>query len=174
MTKARWVVVSVLVGALAITSVLYAQAPRGGRGTWGQQGQMTEAQRAQMREQMMERMLEQTGLTETEKAAAKKTISAKDQARQALTEQLAKLQGTANAANPTNQELQNAQTAYWAAMRGYYQKVQAEDQALMKQLCLRSQVQCLSLGILENGLGRMGMMGGMRQPRGAGMAGPGQ
>jgi len=51
------VVTGVIVVALAITSVLYAQAPGGGRGIWGQQGQMTEAQRAQMREQMMERML---------------------------------------------------------------------------------------------------------------------
>ena len=123
---------------------------------------------------MTERMLQQTGLTETEKAAAKQTIKAKDQARQALTEQLTTLRGTANAPTPTNQELQDAQSAYWAAMTGYYQKVQAGDQALMNQLCLRSQVQCLSLGILENGLGRMGMGGGMHQPRGAGMAGPGQ
>ena len=171
MMRRSLVVTGVLLMALAIASVLYAQAPGGGRGTWGQQGQMTEAQRAEMREQMMERMLEQTGLTETEKAAAKKAIRAKDQARQALTEQLTKLRATANAPTSTNQELQNAQTTYWAAMTGYYQKVQAEDQSLMKQLSLLSQVQCLSLGILENGLGRMG---GMRQPRGTGMAGPGQ
>ncbi len=168
MPKLSLVVIGVLVAVLAITSVLYAQ------GTRGQRGQMTEAQWAQMREQMIERMLQQTGLTETEKAAARKTTQAKDQARQALTAEFAKLRRTANQANATNEELQNAPTAYWAALGRYYQKVQAADQALMNQLSIRSQVQCLSLGILENGLGRMGMGRGMRQPAGARQGRPGQ
>ena len=127
---------------------------------------MTEAQRAQMREQMIERMLQQTGLTAQEKVAAKKTMTAKEQARQALSQELTKLRSIASKANATNEELQNALTAYWAAMGRYYQKVQAEDQALIRQLSLRSQVQCTSLGILENGLGQMGMRGGMRRPAG--------
>jgi len=38
MMRLSSVVTGALVVALAITSVLYAQAPRGGRGTWGQQG----------------------------------------------------------------------------------------------------------------------------------------
>ena len=38
MTKLSMVVTGILVAALAITSVLYAQAPRDERGTWGQEG----------------------------------------------------------------------------------------------------------------------------------------
>lgn len=169
------VVTGVLVALLTITPVAYAQGGGGGAGGQrGQWGQMTEAQRAQMREQMIERILEQMGLTAQEKVAAKKAISAKDQARQVLTAEIAKLWGTANNAKATNEELQNALTTYWAALGQYYQKVQAEDQALMKQLSLRSQAQCFAVGILENGLGRMGMGGGMGQPRGPGRAQPGQ
>lgn len=174
MTKLSSVVTGLLVAALAITSVLYAQAPRRGRGPWNQAGQMTEAQRAQMREQMIERMLQQAGLTEAEKAAAKKTMKAKAQARQALAAELVKLRDTANKANPTNEELRGALTAYWAAMGQYYQQIQAEDEALRKQVSLRSQVQCTSLGILENGLGMMGMGGGMRRPAGAVQRQPGR
>src|SRR3989304_969880 len=97
MTKLSWIVVVVLVLALGALSVLYgqavaqqaspapsgvrmAQAPGGGGG-WGQ---MSEAERAKMREQMTERMIDEAGLNSKEKAAAKKSMKAKDKARQSL------------------------------------------------------------------------------------------
>ena len=144
-------------------------SPRKGSGGSGQMSapptRSGEADRAKMREQMMTRMLEQANLTEKEKTAAKKNMEAKDQARQALSDDLTKLRRTANKANPSNTELQNALTAYRAAMAKYRKQVEAADQSLIKQLSLKAQVRCMSLGILDNGLGRMGMAGGGRRSR---------
>jgi len=120
---------------------------------------MSEAERAKMRAQMMEQMLDQAGLTDKEKAAAKKTLKAKDEARQALTDELTKLQRTANKEKATDKELRDALAAYRAAVAQYRKKIAAEDQALTKQLSLQGQVRCMSLGILDNGLGGMRRMG---------------
>lgn len=182
MTKLSWIVVVVLVLALGALSVLYgqavarqaspapsgvrmAQAPGGGGG-WSQ---MSEAERAKMREQMTERMIDEAGLNSKEKAAAKKSMKAKDKARQSLADELTKLRRTANKSKPTNAELTKALSSYRAAMTRYRSRAAAGDQALTKQLSLRSQVRCTSLGILDNGLGGMGAMGRM----GGGMGRPG-
>jgi hypothetical protein len=187
MRKASWAVAAVLVVALAATAAVCAQArttqgaaqvaalgpvqvaQAPGEGMRQGFGQMSEAERAKMREQMMERRLEEAGLTDKEKAAAKKTAKAKMQARDALQAQLMRLQRAANKSKPTNKQLQDALSAYRAAIAQYRSKVAAEDAALVKVLSLKSQVRCMSLGILDNGLpggGRMG--GGMRGPGGAG------
>lgn len=188
MTKLRWIAPAAFVVALGATSVSYAQAPAGqasakratgsgvqmaqapqpGPGRGGGWGEMSEAERAKMLEQMMQRMLEESGLTAKEKAAATKTIRAKVQARQALTGALDNLRRAANKAKPTDKELREALAAYQAALAQYRKKVAAEDAALVKQLSLKGQVRCLSLGILDNGLGgggRMGMGGGTGRSR---------
>ena len=184
MTRVGWIVVAVLVAALAAMSVLYAQA-RSGQGLSagptqvaqapregpGRSGQMSETERAKMREQRTERMLEQASLTEQEKAAAKKNMEAKDQARQALSDELTNLRRTANKAEPTDTELQNALASYRTAAAQYRKKVEAGDQALAKQLSLKAQVRCMSLGVLENGLGRMGAGGPGGSGRPGGMGG---
>jgi hypothetical protein len=181
MSRLRWAVV--VAAALAAVSVLYmvqarmaaaatppsgavmvAQAPGGGAGGWGQ---MSEAERAKMREQMTARMLDEAGLTDAEKTAAKKALTAKARAREALTQQLTKLRRTANQAKPTDKDLRAALAAYGAALTQYHKQVAATDAALVKQLSTRSRARCISLGILDNGLGMMGRMGG------GGQSGPG-
>jgi len=192
MRKLGWAVLTVFVVALAGAVTLSAQARTtqgavqvaatgpiqvaqvpGEGGRPGERfGQMSEAERAKMREQMMGRRLEEAGLTDREKAAAKKSLKAKVGARQALADELVKLQRAANKSKPTDKQLSDGLSAYRAALAQYRRKIAAEDAALVKQLSLKSQVRCMSLGILDNGLGfgggRMAMGGGMRGPGGLG------
>jgi uncharacterized membrane protein len=122
---------------------------------------------------MVERMLQQANLTGDEANAARKALMAKEEARQALTQELAKLRAMATQPNPSSQELEKALAVYRAALVQFRKKVEAEDAALAKQLSLASQVRCLALGILDNGLGAMGMGGrtGMGRPAAGGAAG---
>jgi len=145
-----------VLGAGLAVSLVSAQPPGGSL-----RGQMSEAERAQMREQMQERMLEQARLSEKEKTAARRAMKAKDQARQALADKLTNLRRTANKANPTAAELRQALNDYRQALKQYRQKVTAEDEALSRQLPLIARARCLSLGILDNGLGGFGRMGAM-------------
>jgi small-conductance mechanosensitive channel len=190
MRKIGWVVVTVFVVALAGTVTLYAQARAAqgavqvatagpvqvaqvpGEGARERWSQMSEADRAKMREQMQERRLEEAGLADKEKAAAKKLLKAREAARTTLAAELVKLQRAANKSKPTDKQLSDALSAYRAALAQYRRNVAAEDAALVKQLSLKSQVRCMSLGILDNGLGfgggRMAMGGGMRGPGGLG------
>jgi hypothetical protein len=155
----------------AAEPVQVAQMPPGGPGGAGGMGgfpQMTEAERAKMREQMMDRMLDGAGLTAKEKAAARQTVKAKDAARSDLMDRLVQLQRAANKTKPSGAELRQALAAYRAAMARHRAKIQSLDQALTKHLSLRSQVRCVSMGILDNGLPGMGMgrpggMGGGRR-----------
>ena len=144
--------------------VLVAQGP--GPGPGGPGGRMTEADRARMRDQMMDRMLEQAGLTDNEKAAAKKALAAKNQARQTLTDQLTVLGAVVDKADASQNELKDALKAAYAAIGQYRKAVAAADDALVAELSVKSQARCLALGILDNGLGGMGMgrpgMGGRR------------
>ncbi len=156
-----------IMAVLAMVAVVLvpACAQQGRRGRRGG-GQMSEAERAQMREQMIERMLEQAGLTDDEKAAAKAALIAKQEARRVLAEELAKLRAVAaDDAGATDEELQEALTAYRAAMTQYHDTIEAQDAALVEQLSLQSEVRCMLLGILQNGVG---MRGGMRGPDGGG------
>jgi len=77
--------------------VQIAQMPRQGG---GRAGPMSEADPAKMHQQMLERMLDQSGLTDKEKAAAKKTIQSKQQAREALVAELTRLRRLANKEKP--------------------------------------------------------------------------
>ena len=135
----------------------------GGEGRGGPRREMSEAERAQRRAEMLERMLEEAGLTEEEKAAVTEAAQAKNEARQALEEELTALRRVANSSNPSEAQLAEALAAYQKAVSAYRGQVAAADQALMEQLPIESQVRCMSLGILDNGLGRMGMPGGGRE-----------
>ena len=190
MRKLGWMVVMVFVLALVATALVYAQArttatstpaaggpvqmaqaPRGGGPPAGGFGQMSDAERAKMRQQMLDRALETAGLTDKEKAAVRKAMTAKEQARSGLASELQKLQGVATNPKPSEKQLQDALSAYRRALAQYRKKVAADDAALVKQLSLKSQVRCTALGILDNGLGfgrRMGMGGGMRGAGGFG------
>lgn len=150
-------------GAAAVP-IQIAQVPRGGE----RRGPMSEADREKMRQQMIERMLDQADLTAKEKAAARKTLRAKDQARKVLQAELTDLRRVANKEKPSAKELQGALAAYRKAVAQYRSKIQAEDVALTKQLSVRSQLRCMSLGILDNGLGLMGMARGRAGSGGSG------
>jgi chromosome segregation ATPase len=128
---------------------------------------MGEADRVKMREQMLERMLDEAGLTSKEKSAARAAIKAKDKARQTLADELTSLRRTANKSKPTDQELKEAMAAYRSAMARYRKEIASQDAALVKRLSLRGQARCLSLGVLDNGLSRFGPggPGGPRPPR---------
>ncbi len=162
----RVLTVAAIVTMIAVM-VVAACAQRGQRGQRAGR-QMTEEERAQMRAQMIERMLEQTDLSDQEKAAAKSALTIKYQARQTLQAEMVKLRTVADDPDATDEQLQAALTAYRAALTEYQTTLAAEDTTLVGQLSLWSQVQCMYLGILENGLG-MRAMGG----RGGDMGGPG-
>jgi len=150
-----------------------AQLPPGGPGGQGGPGAMSPAQMEKMRQQMLERMLDQSGLSDNEKAAAKQALEVKQQARTALEDQLTKLRRVANKSNPTDQEMNGALATYRAAMDEYRAKVEAADAVLIKALSLKGQLRCMSLGILDNGLGSMGPGAGGPGGGTPGQGGPG-
>jgi tetratricopeptide (TPR) repeat protein len=185
MRRLSWLAAAAVMLALAAVSVVYAlagvagssptasepvQVAQGPGGPGGPGGgpppMMSEADRAKMREQMMARMLDQAGLTDNEKAAAKKAMAAKEKARQTLANELEKLRAVAQQDNPTDAELTDALALYPPALADYRKAVEAADQALIKLLSVKAQVRCLSLGILDNGLGGFGQPGGLGPPPG--------
>lgn len=123
---------------------------------------------------MVEQMIQLAQLNEQQTQAVKEALAEKDKARQALRDQLDNLRRTANQASPTDEELQKALQAYQAALAQYREKVQTIDAELVKQLPLAAQVRCASLGILENGLGPMGMRGGRESGAGRARQRPGR
>jgi hypothetical protein len=124
----------------------------------GRPGPMSEAERAKLHQQMLERMVDQSDLTANEKAAAKQTLKAKEEARSALQAELTRLRRVADKSAPTDQELGDALAAYRAAMAQYRKTVEAQDLALVKQISLHGQARCILLGILDNGIGLAGPM----------------
>jgi hypothetical protein len=206
MKKASWLVIGALTLVLAGTVWLAARAnaqpgagesqsvptepiqiaqfppgavPGGGFGDREGPRQMTREEMEKMRQQMIERMLDESGLTDNEQAAAKETLRVKQQARATLEGALTQLRRAANKAKPSDKELREALAAYRAALAQYRAKVESADQALTRQLSLRGQVRCMSLGILDNGLGGMGPgltgpPGGMPRQGGPGGGWPGR
>ena len=153
--------------------------PGGGFGDRERPRQMTGEEMEKMRQQMIERMLDESGLTDEEEAAAKETLKVKQQARATLEGALTKLRRAANKAKPSDKELREVLAAYRAALAQYRGKVESQDRALTKQLSLRGQVRCMSLGILDHGLGGMGPgsagpPGGMPRQGGPGGRWPGR
>ena len=159
------------VGATAPTQV--AQMPPGGPGGAGGFQPMSQEERAKIREQMMERVLDQAQLTDSERIAAKQALQAKDAAQQTLNHEFTKLLSAINRPDATEQTLSDALAAYRGAVTQYRQKVEADDLALSKQLSVASEVRCMLTGVLDNGRSAMGMMaGGPRRRMGPGSAGP--
>lgn len=132
---------------------------------------MSDADRARMREEMLQRALDQSGLTDEEKALAKAAADAKDQARQTLRDALTEFRRAVNAENPSEADLKAAMETYQKALAKYRQDVAAQDEALKAKLSPAAQARCLSLGILDNGLGMAGMFGGGREGGGEGRPG---
>ncbi|HUT73675.1 MAG TPA: hypothetical protein VM221_02425 [Armatimonadota bacterium] len=136
--------------------------------------------------QMLDMMLGRLGLTEAEKAAAKKAARAKMEATAPLAKELEALGQTARNDKATDQELRAALQRFDAAQLAYRQKVKAIDAQLIKAVSLKARAALTAMGVLDNGMGmrmggrmRPGGMGGpgaegMRRPGGGGWGGPSQ
>jgi hypothetical protein len=145
------------------------EMPQFGPGGPGAPEEMSETDLAKMRAQMLDRMLEEAELSEVQMEAAQEAIAAKDEAREELAEALNGLRRTANKSKPTDQELQQALDSYREAIGEYRSRVEAADAALAEQLPVAAEVRCMSLGVLDNGLGPMRPRGG---PMDVGESGP--
>jgi hypothetical protein len=130
--------------------------PEGGFGDREPPRPRSEAEAAKLRLEMTERLLREAGLTKKEQAAATRALEAKEKARSELSQQLVTLRRAANRSSATDQQLRAALSTYRAALARHRNTVEAQDEALFKGLSARGQVKCLSLGILENGLGGFG------------------
>jgi transcription initiation factor TFIIIB Brf1 subunit/transcription initiation factor TFIIB len=115
----------------------------------------------------MNDLLTQAGLSSSESSAAEAAIRAKLEARRQLALALVELRRVADDKSVPSSQLKQAMAAYRKALRKYRERVATEDRSLEGKLSLASQVRCLALGILDNGLG---MGGGTGARRGAGRA----
>lgn len=152
-------------GASPAALTLVAQMPPGGPGGQGGPGAMSQEDMQKMRQQMTDRMLAQSGMTDQEQAAAKQTIKTKEQAKTTLDTELAKLRRVATNSAATQSEMTSALTAFRTALGEYRTKVETADAALLKQLSLPAQVWCTAVGVLDNG---GTMLGGDRGQGGQG------
>jgi len=167
MSRMMAFVVGVTLVAVIATSVAVpvlaqagqAQPPAGQRqvGPAGQRFQMTPEQ---MR-QMLGQMLDQLGLTASEKKVALQATEAKYKAQAALREQLRTLGETVRG-QVTDAQAQAALNRYRQAQKDYERKAGELDQGLVKKLSPHSQARLVAVGIIDNGLG-------MRLGRGTGM-----
>jgi hypothetical protein len=134
---------------------------------------MSETDLAQMREEQRDRLLMRAfapprRFTAEERNAAGQALKAKGEASQILAQELAELRRVATMPAPGERELgpvpddaalQQAVRAYHAALAEYRQRNKVIDRALTQQLSLDSQAMCLTLGLLDNGLGGPAMGG---------------
>jgi hypothetical protein len=114
---------------------------------------------------MVDLLAQRVTLTETEKAAAKKALSAKLEARAALEREVRALAETAAKPKVTDSELTAALKKAGTAIAAYRQKTQAIDALLVKSLSLKARAALTAAGVIDNGLGmrfgrRSGTMGG--------------
>ncbi len=142
--------------------------PGGGPGPGPGRQPLSEAERAKRRQQFIQRMLDQAELSQEERQAVQQVLQVKDEARRKLREELDNLRRTANKAEVSDDELKAALEKYRAALADFRAEMEAQDKALCEKLSLRSEVRCMALGILENGLGPMGMPFGRRGGPGRG------
>jgi hypothetical protein len=149
----------------------FASGPAGG--TSGATGEGAQAARGgsagapDMSEWELERLsraLTEARLIGDERSAAEAAVKAKLEARRALFTALRELRGATEDTKATDAGLTQAMAAYQKALTKYRGEVAAQDKALEAKLSVRSQARCLSIGILDNGMG----MGGMRSRRGTG------
>ena len=179
---ARWKWLAILGVALValVVTVVYAQGPGGMGGPaggmrgpmGGRMGPPDEMPGMQMLEQREARLLERAGLNKKEVALVRKTQEAKMQARRRLLTEMRILERSAYKKNATDKELREFITRYRSAMTAYRNRIASLDKALTEKVSLRSQARLLCMGVLENGLGRGGMIRGGLGMMGE-MGGPG-
>jgi predicted lipoprotein len=128
-------------------------------------------------EQMFDRLADRIGLTEAEKKASRKAITARTQAVRAQMAEVTALGEVARKENATDAELRAALQKFEGALTAYHQKVRAIDAQLTKALSLKAQARLTAMGVIDNGVGQrfgqrrgpgMGMQGGQGGRRGPG------
>ncbi len=155
---------------LLVVGLLLAQQQGDTSGAAGQGAQRWEggrpgpADRSEWELERLSRTLTEARLIGDERSAAEAAVKAKLEARRALFTALGELRAATEDFKATDEGLTQAMAAYQKALTEYRGEVAAQDKALEAKLSVRSQARCLSLGILDNGMG----MGGMRLRRGAG------
>ena len=125
--------------------------------------------------------LKNAGLTDAERAAAKKSLRAKEETRSRLNEAYRRLSRSAFNKETTAKEARTAVATYRRTLSSYRHTVQVEDEALSRKLSPLALARCLAMGIIDNGItgpgtmgmgpmrdmsGRMGRRGGMMGGRG--------
>lgn len=117
-------------------------------------------------------LAERVGLTQAEKAAAKKAVTAKLEARDVLQKEARALAEAAAKPKATDKELSAALKRYDAALATYRQKTKGIDQQLVKALSLKAKAALTAIGVIDNGLGmRFGRRSGFSRGSGAGAFG---
>lgn len=120
-------------------------------------------------EQMFERLADRIGLTEADKKATRKALTAKMQATRAQMAEVRALGEVARKENATDAELRAALQKFEGALTAYHQKIRAIDAQLIKALSLKAQARLTAMGVIDNGVGQrlgqrrgpgMGMQGG--------------
>jgi len=151
----------VLVAALAVAAIAQAPAPAPGPGAAPPRGGARMGAPANM-DQMLDRLATRMGLTDAEKATTKKAVQEKMAARQALQQELTGLRDVAMKQNASDRELRGALQKYGRALAAYREKTKAIDAQLTKAVSLKARVGLTAVGVIDNGLGGMGMGRGMR------------
>jgi len=153
-----------------VVGLLLAQQEEGTSGATGegvqagQGGYAGPPDRSEWELERLSRTLTEARLIGDERSAAEAAVRAKLEARRALFTALGELRAATEDVKATDEGLTQATAAYQKALTKYRDEVAAQDKALEAKLSMRSQARCLSVGILDNGMG----MGGMRLRRGAG------
>ena len=151
----------VLVMALAVAAIAQAPAPAPGPGAAPPRGGARMGAPANM-DQMLDRLATRMGLTDAEKATTKKAVQEKMAARQALQQELTGLRDVAMKQNASDRELRGALQKYGRALAAYREKTKAIDAQLTKAVSLKARVGLTAAGVIDNGLGGLGMGRGMR------------
>ena len=166
------IVVALVLIALVATAVVAQQRPAPAPGARGDRMGAP----ADM-EQMLNMVLDRIGLTEAEKAAAKKAARAKMEATNALRQELRALAEAAQKEKATNKELSAALRRFDAALSAHRQKVKAIDAQLVKAISLKARAALTAIGVIDNGMGgRFGRRmreGAAGQPPSGGRGGSG-
>jgi len=118
---------------------------------------------------MVDMLAERVSLTQAEKAATKKAVSAKLDARAALQKEIQALAELAAKPKATDKELSAALKRHETALATYRQKTKAIDTQLVKALSLKARAALTAVGVIDNGLGmRFGRRSGSMRGSGAG------
>jgi hypothetical protein len=124
--------------------------------------------------QFIDRMLEGMQLNDAERAAAKETWTAKNNARNTLRDKISALREVAENPQSADADLKRSLSEFATAYATYAKAVSDADAKLVGKISLRTRARLTATGILENGVGFSGFRGGggnFRRPGGSNSGG---